>query len=182
MDALKTVPQLFFDAIARVVPGLTAVLLYFGFFDRNWSHWRWFAEGTLARKDDYPQGFVILSLLVGAYTCGQFVSPLAKQLEKITDDLSKRRNAGDLYNWIRLHQADVGALCAKIRAEYVMFNSLAIIFVSFAAALLLRPELVSLGWLFVLPTAGLIMGYRGFDTKTTFVRSVEQFHAAATRV
>jgi len=30
MDALKTVPQLFFDAIARVVPGLTALLLYFG--------------------------------------------------------------------------------------------------------------------------------------------------------
>jgi hypothetical protein len=182
MDALKTIPQLFFDAIARVVPGLTALLLYFGFFDRDWSHWRKFAEGALARKDDYPQGFVILSFLVGAYICGQFISPFAKQLEVIADNLSKRKNIADLYDGLRLHQPDAGALCAKIRAEYVMFNSLAIVFVGFAVALTLRQEPVSTGWLVSLAVSGLIMGFRGFETKTTFVRSVEQFHIAAMQV
>jgi len=179
MDALKTVPQLFFDAIARVVPGLTALLLYFGFFDQGWSHWRRFAEGVIAKKDDYPQGFVILSLLVGAYVCGQFVSPFAKQLEIVTDGLRKRKGIAVQYDWLRLHCPDAGALCAKIRAEYVMFNSLAVILVGFAGALMLRQGQVSTGWLVTLPATGLIMGYRGFDTKTTFARSVEQFRAAA---
>lgn len=117
---------------------------------------------------------------MGAYICGQLVSPFAKQLETIADTLSKRKNIGHLYDWLRLCRADAGALCAKIRAEYVMFNSLAITFAGFAVALALRHDsALPIGWLYALPTASLITGYRGFDTKTTFVKSVEQFHAAA---
>jgi hypothetical protein len=37
MDALKLIPSVFFDGIARVVPGVTAIAAYLLLSGRNWS-------------------------------------------------------------------------------------------------------------------------------------------------
>lgn len=183
MDALKIVPQLFFDLIARVIPGSSAILLYFVLFDPTWSFWRKLMDGMLpyhATSGDSSAGFVVLALLLVAYVLGHLISPLVKAAQRIGENFppALAKSNSQKYDWLRLHAPDAGALCAKLRAEFTMYNGLAVVFALFgAASLLVSPaNWVAVVGLFVL---ALLMGYRGRETKGTFTDCIENFHTAA---
>ncbi len=82
MEALKLVPQIFFDLIARVVPGAVALLIVNLEVPGCWSS----LLGSLSANQldsDNATVFVFMTLLGLAYIIGQIVAPLGKLLEKI---------------------------------------------------------------------------------------------------
>ena len=182
MDALKLVPQLFFDAIGRVVPGSVAIFLYFSLFDPKWTVWKTFIDGALAGRagTEPPVGFVILSLLVLAYVLGHLLSPLTKMIQRIGETVPTklRSSSSENYEWLRMHKPDAGAHCAKLRAEFTMYNSLAAVFACYVVALRAaqRPSPIPA---LVLSVLALLMIYRGRETRDTFRKSIEHFYAAS---
>ncbi|HYN14568.1 MAG TPA: hypothetical protein VES66_02120 [Terriglobales bacterium] len=199
MDALKLVPQLFFDAIARVVPGLTALFLYSHFC--GLSKWKQFLEEAVGCKhgEVFPLGFVIPFLLVGGYVTGHLISPFTKVIQKLGEALpeewwrillsdglaelkkrqakekSTRNQASFNYDWLRLYHSEVGALCAKIRAEFEMYNGLCVVFLGYALAGVTKHAL-AIG---VLALLALAMGTRGRATNVTFQKAVNKFSDSA---
>jgi hypothetical protein len=82
MEALKLIPQIFFDLIARVVPGAVAILL----LDLGIpGFWAALIGGLSANKLDSTNAavFVFMTLLGLSYVIGQIVAPLGKLLEKV---------------------------------------------------------------------------------------------------
>lgn len=183
MDALKLIPQVFFDLIARVVPGVVVLILLCltipGF---AWANiLRLIAGGELNDKNVF--GFVVISALAGGYILGQLIAPLGKGLETVVS----RKVRIPLciwhkYDYLRMYCPDSGALSAKIRAEYTMQFSLAAAFFVGIAAEVVRTliglplSLLFLGACLVLFISSL---YRGYDSRRTFVHSVENLWVAA---
>jgi hypothetical protein len=88
MDALKVIPQVFFDLIARVVPGTVAIILIsIALPQDTWS------GITQFLKDDAPKVITdsatlwVLTLIELSYVVGHLLSPISKMLEKTVDDL-----------------------------------------------------------------------------------------------
>lgn len=81
MEALKLIPQIFFDLIARVVPGAVALLLLHLEIPGFWGS---LLEGLSANKLDSGNAtiFVFMTLLGLSYVVGQIVAPFGKLLEK----------------------------------------------------------------------------------------------------
>ena len=204
MEALKLVPQLFFDAIARVVPGLTAMFLYSHFC--GWSRWHQFVEGALRGKsgEGFPLSFVISFLLVGGYIAGHLISPFTKLIQRLGEALPEKwwqslfdwealkeeeekfkKKASVNYDWLRLDRPEVGALCAKIRAEFEMYNGLCVVFLGYALAVVVKyvPDTAILTTRVpdaaVLTLAALAMGGRGRATNMTFQKAVNKFAESA---
>jgi hypothetical protein len=206
MDGLKIVPQLFFDAIARAVPGATALLLLFAIVGTDW--WRSGLSGVLGgqRSEQYPVTFVTITLLFLSYLLGHVMSPFTKVVQRVGEKLwwfkredgarwfekdgtGKRRllpftrvrfrkaNSMD-YDWLRMHRPDVGALCAKLRGEFTMYNSLAVVFLS-CGALTVSTRAGPLSSYSVFFLLALLMAYRGRETAETFATTVDHFRKAA---
>jgi hypothetical protein len=184
MDALKVVPQIFFDAIGRVVPGSVAIVMYFLFFDPKWNQWKACVDGALAGRSvdqESPVGFVVLSLLMSAYVAGHLLSPLTKAVQRIGERIPAplKKHDSAAYAWLRMHKPDAGAHCAKLRAEFTMYNSLAAVSVVFAAALSALKQPVPWIDVAVLILAAVLMAYRGRETAGTFGEAIDQFRAAS---
>jgi hypothetical protein len=183
MDALKLVPQLFFDAIGRVIPGLVAIILYFSLFDPSWSLWRAFLDGCLGGRPgaESPVGFVILSLLVFAYVLGHLLSPFTKVVQRIGERLPAKLTSlsSEKYEWLRMHKPDAGSHCAKLRAEFTMYNALASVFTLYVTVLLLVQRPLPVLYILLLIGLALLMGYRGRETRDTFRKSIDHFFDAA---
>ena len=125
----------------------------------------------------------ILIFLVAAYLVGQLLSPAAKLVQRIGEDLpnwirEKVPKAED-YDWLRLHYPAAGDQCAKIRAEFTMHNGLAVLLLLTAIVYPLRAG----GWrwyvLIGLVLVGLAEFYRGRTTRDTFHEAVKKFRKAA---
>ncbi len=80
MEVFKLIPQIFFDIIARVVPGVVAMLLLHLEFP---GFWRSLLEGISANQLDSNNAavFSFLTLLGLSYLGGQIVAPLGILLE-----------------------------------------------------------------------------------------------------
>jgi hypothetical protein len=208
MESLKIIPEIFFDLIARVVPGgvgLVAYLLLSG------KSWQFCLDTSLGSSLAGSLSVAILIFLVAAYLVGQLLSPAAKLVQRIGEDypigletvpklvgrIKKKygeegKNCPDLtkliaypppkaegYDWLRLHYPGVGDQCAKIRAEFTMHNGLAVVLLLTAIAYPLRAE----GWrwyvLIGLVLVGLAEVYRGRTTRDTFNQTVKKFREAA---
>jgi hypothetical protein len=213
MDALKIVPQLFFDLIARVVPGSVAVMLLM--FCGVESSWQELLQRTFLNSlyRDNIVGVTISALLLVAFVIGHMISPATKLVQRlneaITNDIStqtsdsgwgwrlrfplawlykllqlktkcRQQGVSDKYDTLRLEEPDVGALCAKIRAEFTMYNGLAAVFAISVVVLPLNTR-PNAGWLFAMVAlfiAAILMAYRGCETQITFKESVCRFHDA----
>lgn len=179
MDALKLIPQVFFDLIARVVPGAAAMVAILAHTATTWESWLGTIFGEALGTSPSVSA---LMLLACCYLIGQLLSPLAKVLQRIGElsIFTPREKAAD-YDWLRMHQPDAGAHCAKLRAEFSMHNGLAVVLIASACAYLFSYE----GWRWSvfggLTVCGLLMAARGRTTRDTFHEAVDKFAKAAGR-
>jgi hypothetical protein len=176
-DGLKLIPQVFFDLIARVVPGgigLAATMLLSG---TKWVTW---LEAVLGKASWAETPITIVLTFLGAsYVLGQLVSPLAKLVRRIGEKRwSGQTPSAEEYNLLRLHYPKAGELCAKIRAECVMHNGITVVLCS--AAIGYPVTHVPWGWGVesALIVGALCAAYRGWDTRKTFRKTVNEFAEA----
>lgn len=180
MESLKIIPEIFFDLIARVVPGGVGLVAYLLLSGKSWQSC---LDTSLGSSLAGSLSVAILIFLVAAYLVGQLLSPAAKLVQRIGEDLpnwirEKVPKAED-YDWLRLHYPAAGDQCAKIRAEFTMHNGLAVVLLLTAIAYPLRAG----GWrwyvLIGLVLVGLAEFYRGRTTRDTFHEAVKKFRKAA---
>src|SRR6516225_5475876 len=138
MNALELIPSVFFDGIARVVPGITAIAAYLLLSGHSWSQ---ILEKTLGPPFATTDAFWPATglLFLSAYIVGQLVASLAKLAQRIgmSERLAKLAQRIDksmrlkkfgkrllglelmpkadrkAYDFLRLYHKDAGAQCAK---------------------------------------------------------------------
>ena len=182
MDALKIIPQLFFDLIARSIPGVVALFLATVVAG---PHLTWhdllnqFAGGKLDPKNVFA--FAVFGPLGIGFIVGHLIGPFGKLIE----DIFAERPRDDIwldYDYLRVHHYDSGALAAKIRAEYTMHFSLAVVFALSSAGILVqacRPTHPSIWFAGLFALLAASSTRRGASTKRTFANSVTNLVAAA---
>jgi len=211
MDALKFIPQAFFDLIARIVPGFVFLFLI------NYSNSELMdlfkermAEIKGSKTGELPIFFVILA----AYVIGHLISPLTKQIQELNKKIAltlhikkwrkekenkeeydkvkeehekklfkeKIKKLSKNYDWLRLNKPDAGGHCAKLRAEFTMYNSFATVFAIFFILSFesLRDGNFSFSYTFTLLIFSVLMAYRGRETEKTFQSCITHFYEAAT--
>ena len=84
MESLKIIPEIFFDLIARVVPGGVGLVAYLLLSRQSWQSW---LNATLGPLPAGSLSVAILIFLVAAYLVGQLLSPAAKLVQRIGEDL-----------------------------------------------------------------------------------------------
>jgi hypothetical protein len=181
METLKLIPSVFFDGIARVVPGITAIVAYLLLSGSNWSQ---ILGTTLGPSFGAADALLTATALLffAAYVVGQLLAPFAKLAQRIGESKrlpdrlkAKPKADSEAYDFLRLYHREAGEQCAKIRAEFTMFNSLAVVFVLTAASypMLLttwRPSILILIVVLAVATA-----IRGRTTRDTFNETVTKF-------
>lgn len=182
MDSLKLIPSVFFDAIARVVPGATAIVAFLLISGRTWSQ---ILENTLgspfAERDSLLTATGLL--LFSAYVVGQLIAPFAKLAQRIGEwkwFKPKPKAASGAYDFLRLHYKEAGSQCAKIRAEFTMYNGLATVFFASSVSYLMFTSIREWRVLIILLGATLATGIRGRTTRDTFEQTVSKFAKATT--
>lgn len=184
MDVLKLIPQIFFDLIARVVPGIASLLI----FACVWPGCDWAcfldhsAAGHLNEMNVFAFAFFVP--LGAGYVIGHLIAPIGKWLRQLTEQ-EPVTEPWRQYDWLRVHRPDAGALAAKIRAEYTMHFSLAAAFllgllIAIYSTIVL-PVPVSIPWWRLIVLSGLtaLSLYRGHETVKTFCGSVNHLYAVA---
>lgn len=141
MEALKLIPSVFFDLISRVVTGSVAIVCLLLFYGRDWHSFLLeilggsFADGT-------GELTAIGLFFYSAYVAGHLLAPFAKAAQRI-GELSwlrpKSRAPEGAYDFLRIHYPNAGAQCAKIRAEFTMFNGLFVVFLALFVATWICP-------------------------------------------
>jgi len=215
MNALELIPSVFFDAIARVVPGITAIAAYLLLSGHSWSQ---ILEKTLGPPFATALWPATGLLFLSAYIVGQLIAPFAKLAQRIGEweqlvaslakfaqrigkwkplaKLAQRigkwkplKNFGkrllelklmpdahpNAYDFLRLYYKDAGQQCAKIRAEFTMYNGFATVFL---ACTICYPVYIST-WrrsiLVMLVGATVVTAYRGRTTRDTYNSTVMKF-------
>ena len=84
MESLKIIPEIFFDLVARVVPGGIGLLAYLLLSGKSWQSC---LDTTLGSSLAGSPSVAILLFLVAAYVVGQLLSPAAKLVQRIGEDL-----------------------------------------------------------------------------------------------
>src|SRR4030095_1549891 len=98
----------------------------------TWSH---FLEQTLGPSFAERHALVTTTILlfVMGYVIGQLIAPFAKLVQRIGEWKHfnpKPEATSGAYDFLRLHYKDAGSQCAKIRAEFTMYNGLAVVFLA----------------------------------------------------
>ena len=100
---------------------------------------------------------------------------LIRRTRQLKPSVRKIRDAGANYDWLRANHPETGGLCAKIRAEFLMYDALSVAFIVVASmAIFAQAPWLTVASLVVAP----IMVYRGAETEETFQKTVGQFRAA----
>jgi hypothetical protein len=125
MDVFKIIPQFFYDLIARVIPGLVAIFLYFCSSKSNWL----LSDKALTDSSF----FICIFFLTGGYVIGHLISPFVSCLRIIVKPKDKNSSdtEDDPYfraNYLSICSPGEGAACTKVFAEYEMYYGLAIVF------------------------------------------------------
>jgi hypothetical protein len=175
MDSLKLIPQVFFDLIARVVPGAVAILAALRLTKTTWESW---LNGTLGKVLAESSWVSVLMFFAGSYVVGQLLSPAAKLIQRIGERI-KRKDKAEGYDWLRINYPEAGAFCAKIRAEFTMHNGLSAVLLVSAAAYVFSREDWRWSVLAGLLVGGLLAALRGRTTRDTFNETVSKFKQVA---
>ena len=105
-----------------------------------------------------------------SFLVGYVLAPIAKQVQRMNERLLlKDPDTGEMYDQLRAHRPDAGALCAKIRAEFTMHNALSVAFVA-VALMSTQSDAIATGgwhWFWALVSLGVavLMDWRGATTK-----------------
>jgi hypothetical protein len=217
MDSLKLIPSVFFDVIARGVPGATAIVAYLLLSGTTWSHILEKTLGpTFAEKDALLTATALF--FVAAYVVGQLIAPLAKLAQRIGEwkylylklgrKITKKAKAKrsqrvsnwkyvyvylkwrvkvttkakpkeNAYDFLRLHHKEAGSQCAKIRAEFTMYNGLSVVFLASSIYYPRSSTMWKWSVLAILVGATILTAYRGRTTRDTFNTTVIKFKKAA---
>lgn len=183
MDALRLIPQLFFDLLARVVPGVVLLVIFAVLHpDKSWPDLLDLAAGHKLEAENAFAFAFFIPLGLG-FVLGHLIAPIGKTMGGWVRHPSFKVPWRE-YDWLRMHRPDAGALVAKIRAEYTMHYSLAAAFgiglvASIAMRVLSIPGAPELGSLVVLGVLTALSLWRGRDTEKTFADSTRQFYAVA---
>ena len=176
MDFLKSIPSGFFDALARVVPGFTAIVLLLNHHDTTWRTVTDSVFGKQMISDEKSLGFLVI-LFFTSYLIGQLIAPFAKLVQRLGEAkglgaASKARSGA--YDYLRMYYDFPGAQCTKIRAEFTMFNGLAVVFGVATVQYAIRNPCPSgtLALLFLLTVSTAV---RGRTVRDTFNETVEKF-------
>ena len=186
MEFGKLIPQIFFDILARWIPGLTVTVAWIILLGHSaWSNaLNLVLAGHLGNNNALPA--VSLSLTVVPFIVGYVIAPFAKGVQRGNEHawwflpgrqwVSEDKAAGNGYDQLRLEHPDAGALCAKIRAEFTMYNALAP-----AAALIAIMGIfagryyISIASFLAIP----LLAQRGAKTEGTFQKTTRKFCKAA---
>ncbi len=201
MEALKIIPQAFFDLIARVTPGLVFLLLL------AWLEpdaWRTFAYSAGSLTGDPAEGLSIWLLLGASYVVGHLLSPATKLIQRVSERYPRSTSKGKKswrkwcrdwrlvntparaarlkpdskhYDWLRVHSPEVGGIAAKLRAEFTLYNALSATFFLFACDILVRSPLPLAAMPLLLLCV--FMAARGRETQETMRNCVENFYRSA---
>ncbi len=158
MTALtELIPQVFFDILARYVPGL--VLFGSWILLLGQDDWRNLLSvvvgGQLDPGNALPTATLILIFV--PFVIGYAIAPLAKAVQRGNEHgwwvlqvprrsmhedrltwgpkdrwVTSDKAAGEAYDWLRVNEPPSGALAAKIRAEFTMHNALSVAFAAIA--------------------------------------------------
>lgn len=197
MDALKQIPQAFFEFFARLIPGFVALTLWMGLFGGA-GQWPDVLNAVVAgRLTD--ENIVSVALIMGlsvCYVAGQLIAPFGKLVQRLTEGLVSlvcevgerlRKKAkldhtsantiehalpassvrGGDYDWLRAKFPEQGALVAKIRAEYTMFYAVSAIFAAALVAQILRSPPFAAGEIVILLVFAVAWAARGFHVTKT---------------
>ena len=240
MEALKLIPQAFFEFFARLVPGAVALAIWMALFD-GVHEWPVILQAVAAGRLDKANALVFATLVAVfiAYTLGQLVAPLGKAVQRISEFLAvpvawaliKPRNwARDVvgknpetlagrrrrwlrqrhvflwppsgngwvliavrlvdfapaprekdknsYDYLRANAPEVGALVAKIRSEYTMFNALTAIFA--IAAIAYAGSRAAASWRIstLLVVAAIVCACRGYFVEKRMGQSAKKLRSA----
>ncbi|MBK9983973.1 MAG: hypothetical protein IPP15_16665 [Saprospiraceae bacterium] len=175
MESLKIIPQVFFDLIARVVPGAFGIIAYLLFFDKTWAS---LVAQIMGESVVNAGASVTIFVFLGAsYVAGELISPAAKFVQwfgelKFFRPGIKEKNS---YDYLRYKHPYVGGLCAKIRAEFTMHNGMAVVFGLSAAYYPFSSKPWNWYVFCILVTMSLIIAVRGRKTRDTFNKTVLKF-------
>jgi hypothetical protein len=174
MEFGKLIPQVFFDILARFVPGailLGSWIVLLGQYD--WSRLlKALLGGYLYNGNALLASALTFSFL--SFALGYVLAPFAKGVQRLNEArwyvlkklkwVTKDGEVGKRYDWLRARHPDVGALSAKIRAEYTMYNALSVVFVAITIMASIRGSLWALPSFLGVP----LMIWRGSKTQETF--------------
>lgn len=208
MDALKLIPQAFFEFFARLVPGFLAFALWIGLFggDVHWPHVLGIVMAGGVTTDNTVSAVLVIGLS-GCYVAGQLVAPFGKLMQWLTEKFVTKGKSGwtrmkELlkrgepsapatkpgpkdpspptgdYDWLRAKFPDQGALVGKIRAEYTMFYSLSAIVVTALLARGFGSSPVARLELVILALFAVAFATRGFNTKKTCNETAKKLRTA----
>jgi Methyltransferase domain len=186
MEFGKLIPQVFFDVLARYVPG--AVLLGSWIILRGQDGWAHLLNvllaGHLNGSNALPTATLVLFFL--PFVVGYVLAPFAKFVQRGNErhwwllprkwGIKEDKSAGNAYDWLRVNNADAGALCAKIRAEFTMHNALSVAFLPVTVMACLAGEYY---WAVASGLAVPLMAVRGATTEKTFHSTTRKFCKAA---
>jgi hypothetical protein len=202
MDALKFLPQAFFEFFARLVPGGVALVVWMVLLGGA-DHWpyilRTFAAGQLDTSN--VAGIAIFVAISSAYGLGQLFAPLGKAAQRASEfaaasilipardtatrfvkkEPTKAKSiSGDDYDWLRANAPALGELVAKIRSEHTMFYSLASIFAVASTAYLWT---ACFAWIkfVLLIVAAIACAGRGYSTRMTMRETAQKLRKSLDR-
>ena len=179
MESLKIIPQVFFDLFARVVPGSVSIVAYLLLFRENWES---LVQNLMGNSFSSSHTSITFLIFLGtAFVMGELLSPIAKLLQRLTENkpfkIIEKENG--LYDKLRFNHPYIGSLCAKIRAEFTMHNGLSAVFAM--SAIYYPFSAATWHWyiLVFLIFLAFITLIRGHDTNETFNKTVIKFSKAA---
>jgi SAM-dependent methyltransferase len=186
MEFGKLIPQVFFDVLARYIPGavlLGSWIILFG--QDGWSHLlNVLLAGHLNGSNALPTATLLLFFM--PFVVGYVLAPFAKGVQRGNEHhwwllprkwgIKEDEPAGNAYDWLRVNKADAGALCAKIRAEFTMHNALSVAFLAVTVMAVIAGEYY---WAIASGLAVPLMVFRGATTEKTFHSTTRKFCKAA---
>ncbi len=200
-ENLKIVPQIFFDLIARVVPGALAMVACLLLSGSNWSCLFNHVIGGPSEVKSFP-AVSFLAFWVASYVVGQMLSPFVKCLQRLSESdwvndlISKSalvqrycdiespmpRACRKDYDFLRCHHPAIGEMCQKIRAEFLMHYGIAIVLFASAACSLVPFLSQAIGhwsarWILfgALVLGGIFAAIRGRATRDTHEKTITKF-------
>ncbi|GID26146.1 hypothetical protein [Paractinoplanes brasiliensis] len=205
MKALaELVPQVFFDILARYVPGLVLLGSWIIMFGHD--EWRWLLNAVVGGQLNSGNAIAAatLVLLFVPFVVGYVIAPAAKIVQRgnehgwwlpplpsrsVYEGADRRwrpkywwvmsdKAAGDGYDWLRKNAPEAGAFAAKIRAEFTMHNALAVAFLAISVMALFAGEIL---WAAASGSIVLLMVRRGAETEKTFQSTTRKLCRAASQ-
>jgi hypothetical protein len=197
----ELIPQVFFDIMARYVPGL----VLFGSWILLLGQDAWPAllntlvGGHLGEGNALPTATLVL--LFVPYVVGYVIAPFAKAVQRGNEHgwwlpprpsrsvyeegerkwrpkdwwVASDKAAGDAYDWLRRNAPEAGAFSAKIRAEFTMHNALSVAFLAITVMACIAGEY---WWAVASGLAAPLMAYRGATTEKTYQNTTRKLYKA----